>query len=109
MIMIDQLVTHSSSNTGDDTVPPGVTGLQWCHVISTVSGLELTTFLTVNLLAIGCSPTNIRTPPSSLMTYVGLNPGERDAAITAGASVQRRQTLTAACFDSPGPGSLYEP
>lgn len=109
-IFIDQIMTHGNSNTGDDTVPPGISGLDWCHMVSTVSLAELTTFLTVNLITVQCPPSNVRIPLlGSNMTYVGLDTNQRDAAIAAGASPQRRQTLVAACFDSPGPGSTYEP
>lgn len=110
MILIDQVVTHGSGGTGNDTVPPGISGLDWCHIVSDTSLLELTTFLTVNILTIGCAPTNVRTPLlGSNMTYAGLTASQRTAAITAGASPQRPMYLVDHCFDSPGSGSTYEP
>lgn len=110
MILIDQIVTYNDTNTGDNTTPPGVTGSEWCHLVSDASLTELETFLTDNVLTIDCPATNVRTPASgSLMTYAGLMPDQRLAAITAGASPQRRQSVAARAFDSPGAGSTYEP
>lgn len=110
MIIIDQVVTHGTGGTGNDTVPTGVTGLDWCHITSDTSLLELTTFLTLNILTIGCLATNVRTPLlGSNMTYAGLVSAQRTAAITAGASPQRASYVVDHTFDTPGPGSTYEP
>lgn len=116
MIIIDQVKTHGVSNTGDDTVPPGIVGLDWCHVCSgagpgdplgTGSLLELQTFLT----GLGVSTANIRTPgdpaPSNV-TYAGLDATQRTAAITAGALPQRQQYMIPHCFDYDGIVTTYE-
>lgn len=110
MIIIDQVRTHGDSNTGDDTVPPGIVDLDWCHVVSTVSQAELEAFLTDNFMTIGCPVENVRTPAlGSLMTYAGLSDDQRTAAVLAGASPQRPPYVAAHAFDSPGSGSHYEP
>lgn len=111
-IIIDQVKTHSSTPpiNGDDTVPPGITGLDWCHICSDTSLLELTTFLTLNILTIGCLATNVRTPLlGSFVTYAGLTATQRGAAIAAGASPQRQQYMIPHCFDYNGIDTTYEP
>src|SRR5678815_4188099 len=109
-IIIDQITDHDGSNIGDNTVPPGITGSLWCHVVSTSSLLELEAFLTDNLLTIGQSSTNIRMPIlGSNVTYAGLDPDQRDAAIAVGASPQRRQFVIANVFDHQDPPGTYEP
>lgn len=106
-IFIDQVRTHDAA----ETVPPGITGLDWCHCVSTVSLEELQGFLAVNFPTIGVSFESIRTPDSlptgSVCTYVGMNQAQHDAATAAGASPQRQPTLLARVFD--GPASSYEP
>lgn len=112
MIIIDQIVTYNDSNTGDNTVPPGVGGLSWCHLVSTTSLQELETFLTVNILTIGALVTNIRKPADgSFVTYIGLTTEQRDAAIFAGAAPQRRQFVFTHAFDydTNSPPATYEP
>lgn len=107
-IYIDPCTTHGTSGTGNDTVPTGVSGLDWCHAISDSSLLELETFLTVNLLTVGCLATNVRTPLlGSNMTYVGLTDAQRSAAIAAGAIAQGRLYVLSHSFDA-GPGT-WEP
>lgn len=111
-IIIDQVKTHDLTPpvSGDNTVPPGITGTDWCHICSDTSLLDLTTFLTVNLLTIGCSPTNVRTPLlGSNVTYAGLNATQRAAAIAAGASPQRQTYVIANVFDAQSPPGTYEP
>jgi hypothetical protein len=109
-IRIDPVTTHTTANTADDTVPPGVTGLDWCHVISDASELELTTFLTANILTIGCLATNVRTPLlGANMTYAGLVDAQRTAAIAAGATSDTQHNLKRDDFDSPGFRSTWEP
>lgn len=109
-IWIDQIVTHSSSGTGDDTVPPGITGLDWCHLISTVSLLELEAFVTLNLLSLGVVVANVRTPLlGSRSTYIGLDATQRVAAIAAGASPQRVPTVATGSFDAVSSAPYYEP
>lgn len=110
-VYIDQPFTHGSGGTGDDTVPPGVTGLTWCHVVSTVSLAELLGFVTANILTIGALPADIRTPLlGSLQTYIGLDPTMCAAAVAAGATPMRIQTVRISGFDSPGgTGPFYEP
>ncbi|HSR79114.1 MAG TPA: hypothetical protein VLN57_21250 [Xanthobacteraceae bacterium] len=108
MIIIDQIFTHGSGGTGDDTVPPGITGLDWCHLVSTTSLVELTAFLTLNLLTIGQPITNVRTPLlGSEQTYAGLDATMRAAAITAGASPNRIPYVRSNGFDAPASGPPY--
>ena len=108
-IFVDPVITHGTDNLGNDTVPPGITGLDWCHIVSDTSLLELTTFLTANLLTIGQPATNVRTPLlGSLITYAGLTQAMHDAAIAAGATEQNKRYVVAHAFDSNG-GSVYEP
>lgn len=104
----DAVVSHRATNEGNNTVPPGVSGLVWARAISTVSLLELTTFLTANVLTIGQSPTNIRTPPGSHITYVGLSAAQRTAAVAAGAIEHDWSTVMGAAFDANGQ-TTYEP
>lgn len=107
-IYVDDVTTHGTSNTGNDTVPPGITGLDWCHIISDTSLLELDTFLTANLLTIGQPATNVRTPLlGSNMTYAGLDAAQRTAAIAAGATAQGRLYVLSHSFDA-GSGT-WEP
>ncbi len=111
-IYIDSVLTHGSSGTGDDTVPPGVAGLDWCHMVSDSSMVELMTFLTVNVLTIGAISAFIRTPAlGALQTYIGLNVTQRTAAITAGATPARNSGMTQKSFDSPHSSSppYWEP
>lgn len=109
-IYIDQPVLHSSSGTGDDTVPPGVVGLTWCHIVSTVSFAEILGFLTANLLTIGQLPINIRTPLlGSVQTYAGLDPAMCAAAVLAGAVPMRTTTVRISGFDATGTSPYYEP
>lgn len=118
-VIIDQVRTHDGSNTGDETTPTGITGLDWCHLVSgaglgeppgTGSLLELTTFLTTNLLTIGCAPTNVRTPLlGSVSTYAGLTAAQRTAAITAGAVPNRQVYVETKGFDSVATSPHYEP
>jgi hypothetical protein len=114
-IIIDQLVNHpnaTSTTTGADYVPPGVSGTLWCHMVSTVSYDELATFLTDNVNTIGALATNIRRPiDGSFVTYIGLTPDERDQAIFAGASPQRTPTVFHSAFDydTNSPPATYEP
>lgn len=114
MIIIDQVVQHVSGShvpgSGDDTVPPGITGDSWCHLVSTTSLVELETFLTTNILTIACPPTNIRTPLlGSNQTYAGLDATQHTAAVAAGAIPKRQVTTATTGFDSPGTSPYYEP
>lgn len=110
MIIIDQITIHDGSGTGDNTVPPGIESQAWCHICSDASMAELSEFLTENFATIECPVENIRTPGlGANMTYAGLSSDQRDQAIFVGAAPQRRQTVVARCFDSPGSGSTYEP
>lgn len=109
-VYIDQVVAHSSSNTGDDTVPPGVTGLSWCHLVSDVSSAELLGFVTANTLTIGALATNIRTPLlGAEQTYYGLTPDQCAAAALVGAHTGRVQFVRSVGFDSPGTSPYWEP
>lgn len=108
-IIIDPVTTHDGSNTGNNTVPPGITGQDWCHCCSDANGTELTTFITTNVLTIGALATNIRTPTAgSIRTYIGLTSAQRDAAIAAGAQAFGAKHVVANCFDGDGT-NLYEP
>ena len=108
-ILIDPVITHGSSNTGNDTVPPGITGLDWCHIVSDTSLLDLTSFLTLNLLTIACPVANVRTPLlGSNITYAGLDQTQYNAAITAGATAVNKRVCVSHAFDSNGQ-ALYEP
>ena len=111
-IFIDSIVTHGSGGTGDDTVPPGISSLDWCHCISDTSMLDLITFLTTNVLTIGALATQIRTPAlGALQTYIGLNVSQRMAAIVVGAAPSRNAHVTQVSFDSPHSSSppYWEP
>lgn len=81
-LWLDSITTHGTSNTGNDTVPPGITGLDWAHLISDKDAAELEGFLD-NHPEIGQPSSNIRTPPGSDITYVGLDPTMRDSAVAA--------------------------
>jgi len=114
-IILDPVATLGPG-TGNGTVPPGITPNEdgsWTgsHIVSTVSLLELTTFLTANVLTIVQPATNIRTPQDaspSIVTYAGLSPDQHDAAIAAGATEFNRRHVIANVFDR-GDTSLYEP
>lgn len=110
MIVIDQVRTHEDTNTGDDTVPPGITGLDWCHLVSTVSLLELEAFLTLNLLTLGVLIENVRTPLlGSRCTYIGLDAAACAAAIAAGAVPNRQPYVATHSFDAQTEAPFYEP
>lgn len=111
-LFLDSITTHGDSNTGNDTVPPGVTGLDWCHLISDESAGEIEAFLDAHP-EIGQSSTHIRMPPGSNMTYVGLDPAMRDAAVAAiaadaAANCQRGRLFVLSHSFDQGPGS-WEP
>lgn len=112
-LYIDSVTTHGTSGTGDDTVPPGIgPGIDWCHMVSDTSMLDLITFLTVNVLTVGALSTQIRTPAlGALQTYIGLDVNQRTAAITAGAHPGRNPTVATKSFDTTGATSppQYEP
>jgi hypothetical protein len=105
----DAVVTHRSTNDGNNTVPPGITGLVWARAVSTDSLVELEAWLTLNVLTIGQPPTNIRTPlAGSNITYVGLSDAQRTAAVAAGAEEHDWATVMASAFDCDGQ-TTYEP
>lgn len=99
-----------STHLPADYHPPGITGDDWCHCVSSVSLLDLTGFLTANTLTIGALSTNIRTPLlGSNVTYIALDATQRAGAITAGASPTPSDgKCYAQAFDQPGPGT-WEP
>lgn len=121
-LFIDNITTHGDSNTGNDTVPPGITGSDWCHMVTDNAdqgALEIEAFLDAHP-EIGQSSTNIRRKTvndgldgGSLITYVGLDPTMRDAAVAAiaadaAAACQKgRLFVLSHSFDA-GPGS-WEP
>jgi len=108
-ILIDPVTTHDDSNTGNNTVPPGITGLDWCHAVSDVDGDELTGFVFNHQDTIAADPNNVRTPAKgSLVTYIGLTQEQHDAAVAAGAIPGSFRKVIANAFDS-GDNSLYEP
>lgn len=107
-IFVDNVTTHGDSNQGNDFVPPGISGLDWGHIISDTSLLDLDTFLTTNLLTVGQPATNVRTPAlGSNMTYAGITDAMRTAALAAGATAQGRVWVLSHSFDA-GPGT-WEP
>lgn len=110
MIYVDNtVVNHRSNNQGNNTVPPGITGLVWARAVSTDSLVELDAFLTTNLLTIGQPATNVRTPAlGSHITYVGLSDAQRTAAVAAGATEADWNTVMAQAFDCNGQ-TTYEP
>lgn len=113
-IIIDQITTHNDSNLQNNYVPPGVSGLQWCHCVSTVSFDELKAFLDDNVETIGVLSSRIRRPiDGSFVTYIGLMPDERDLVIgVAGPSTPQRVTTTfrgAFDYDTNSPPATYEP
>lgn len=114
-IYIDQIVDHvgaTSTSTGNDYIPPGVSGTLWCHMVSTESYDELATFLTDNVNTIGALYTNIRRPiDGSFVTYIGLMPDQRDQAIFVGAMPMRTTTTFRSAFDydTNSPPATYEP
>lgn len=100
-IYVDPVRTHDSDNTGNDTVPPGISGLDWCHCISDTSLIELEAFLTTNILTIGQLATNVRTPLlGSNITYVGFDATMRAAAVAAGAIEQGKPYVLSHSFDA---------
>lgn len=108
-IFIDQIRTHNDDNNGDDTVPPGVTGLDWCHMVSTESLQELQDFMVNNSIG---DITNIRTPAAgSICTYVGLMQADHDTAVRLGALRQVQRIVQVASFDAPNSSgaTFYEP
>lgn len=120
-IIIDQITTHDLTPpvSGNNTVPPGITGNQWCHLVSatTQDGVgsleELQDYLTLNIETIKCDPANIRTPADgSNVTYVGLSPDQRTAAIAASALANRPTFVFTHAFDYAGQDpepTTYEP
>lgn len=111
-IIIDQIVLHDDSNVQNNTVPPGVDGLQWCHLVSTTDFEAIEAFLDANP-SIGQPSANIRRPiDGSFVTYAGLTPAQRDEALLAGASPQRVPFTFTHAFDylgqDPAPAT-YEP
>lgn len=109
-IFIDQVVAHGSSGTGDDAIPPGVSGLSWCHIVSSVSSAELLGFMTANTLVIGQLATNMRTPVlGSRQTYYGLTPAMCMAAVLVGAITGRVQFVRSVGFDHPSGPTYWEP
>lgn len=115
-IIIDQILDHpdaTSTTTGADYIPPGVTGTEWCHMVSTVSYDELATFLTDHADAItGASVSNIRRPiDGSFVTYIGLMPAQRDQAIGVGAVPRKADYVLSHAFDfdTETPPGTYEP
>lgn len=114
MIIIDQIAHHdqSESTSGNNQIPPGVSGEDWCHLVSTTSYDELATFLSANVGSIGALTTNIRRPvDGSFVTYIGLTPDQRDQAIFCGASPQRVTYVFSHVFDydTNSPPATYEP
>lgn len=121
MILVDPAITHGDTNLGNDTVPPGITGLDWRHLVSDTSLQELTDFLDAHS-EIGQPSTNVRqksttmgpngtdpiTDGGSLITYAGLDATMRDAAIAAGATANNKRFVVSHAFDSAGQ-SVYEP
>jgi hypothetical protein len=109
-IYVDEtVVTHRSTNDGNNTVPPGITGLVWARAVSTVDLAELEAFLTANILTIGQPATNIRTPAlGSLITYVGLDATMRTAVVAAGATEDSWPNVRDQAFDVNG-HTTYEP
>jgi hypothetical protein len=108
-IMVDPTRTHGTSGVGNETVPPGIVGLDWCHICSDVDELELTAFLTLNLLTVACPATNVRTPLlGSSITYAGLDDTQRTAAVAAGATEVNKWVCISHAFDSNGQAT-YEP
>ncbi len=85
------------------TPRPGISGTSWCYMVSDSSLVDLTAFLTLNILTIGQAPTNVRTPLlGSVLTYVGLDATMRTAALAAGASAGPTDGITRAQgFDCP--------
>lgn len=109
-IFLDSNVTHGTVDIGGNTTtPPGITGPDWCHAISDKDQQELIDFLDANP-GIGQPSTNIRTPDlGSLITYVGLDPDMRDAALLAGATAMGRVWTLSHSFDSADSKGSYEP
>lgn len=116
-IKVDQIVDHpgaDNTTTGNDYVPPGVSGTAWCHCISTVSYDELKAFFDDNLATIGVLSSRIRRPiDGSFVTYIGLMSDERDLVIgVAGPSTPGRTTTvfhSAFDYDTNSPPATYEP
>lgn len=107
-ILLDPVTTHNTDNLGNDTIPPGITGLDWCHLVSDTSLAELTAFLDAHP-EIGQPSSNVRTPAiGSLITYAGLDQAMHDAAIAAGAVENNKRFVVSHAFDS-NDQSVYEP
>ncbi len=110
-IFVDQIDTHDTDNTGDDTVPPGITGQEWAHAVSTENEAELLGFLVRCQIKGGPDPANMRTPAlGALQTYVGLDASMLAVLVANGARRNRTTTVETVGFDSPGgSGPFYEP
>lgn len=100
--------THAST----DFHPPGIPedSLDWCHLVSNVSHLDLLSFLSANADTIGTRLENVRTPANgSTVTYCALTADQRDAAIAAGAGATPSDgKCHAQAFDKVN-GSTWEP
>lgn len=106
-IIVGPITTHDSESFH----PPGVTGDDWGYLVSDASLLDLEAFLTLNILTVAVSPTNVRTPLlGSNVTYVAVMTDSRDAAITAGATAMSGSATFAHAFDAPASGhGTFEP
>lgn len=106
-LIVGPITTHDSAAYH----PPGITGDDWGYLVSDTSLLDLTTFLTLNILTVQTSPSNVRTPLlGSNVTYVAVLSAARDAAITAGATAMSGGATFANDFDAPASGhGTWEP
>lgn len=107
-LYVDEVTTHNEGGGGNDTVPPGITGLDWCHLISDASKFELDGFI-VDTPDMAQDLGNVRTPDlGANMTYVGLSADQRDAALAGGATAANRRFVLSHSFDQTGAGT-FEP
>lgn len=116
MIIVDQIAHHdqSISDSGNNQIPPGVSGEDWCHCVSTASYEELKAFFEDNVATIGVLSSRIRRPiDGSFVTYIGLMPDERDLVIGVnGPTTPQRVPFVfqhAFDYDTNSPPATYEP
>ena len=102
-IYVDPFITY------DSDPPPGYSGSGWAHLVSDDSLVDLTGFLTLNVLTIGTAV--VRTPLlGSNVTYAALTDDQRTAAVNAGATELSGRACFAKAFDAPPSGhGTYEP
>lgn len=106
-IFVGPTVTHDASMTP----PVGVTGQAWAYLVSDSALVDLTGFITANVLTLGLSTANVRTPlTGAALTYIGISDAQRTSAIAAGATIVSGMLCFAKAFDAPaGKRGIFDP